>query len=139
MAKGDDEERRRTLRAPRFTNEERAALERASLCTECGQRAPYCDECMVRVHGWASGTSKARGVWWAERALRKMVRAGRALEPWPSWDESAKVRGQAYRRVDCEDERLRERLARECYESAAQRWAQLLSDPAERHRILVSR
>ena len=139
MAKGDDEERRHALRAPRFTDEERAALARASLCTECGQRAPYCDACMVRVCGWESGVVIARGEWWAERALRKMVRAGRALEPWPPWDKSPTVRRQAYSRVDNDDARLRERLARACYESAARRWARLLADADERNRILTSR
>jgi hypothetical protein len=54
--------------------------------------------------------------------------------------DGARFAIEAYNRVDGEDdERLRARLARECYDSAARRWARLLADADERRGILSSR
>jgi hypothetical protein len=127
--------------APRFTPEQIERLRRLGSCTTCGQQAPRCDDCIRRVRSYLTSTARVRGERWAELALLKMVRTRRALEPWPSWDASEKVRALAYARIDDLDreEQIRDLLARDAHDAAARRWAELLADDEKRRQLLISR
>lgn len=92
-----------------------------------------------RLYEWLVGTAMARGTWWAEAVVRQLVREGRALEPWPDFDASAKVRAIARRWAVSgqDDATLIERLARACADAGQKRYAELVADKDERTRVLA--
>ena len=77
---------------------------------------------------WLEGVAGCRGAYWAESVVRKLC--GRPIKPqrWPQYDESARARELALRRVAdmSRDARLRELLARACLKSAAEEYERLV-------------
>jgi hypothetical protein len=83
-------------------------------CSDCGGRAPLCDECHRDIMFTLAGTAWVRGRRWGESLNRIMPRP---LAPWPAYDSdrAAKLQRICRRKVDDlarGDERTLDALAR---------------------------
>ena len=83
-------------------------------CSACGET--LCDLCLARELLWLGSEAHRIGHAWA-RAVKSVI----PDQPWPSWDESERIREIARRKVaklGQGDERLLDRLAKVCAASA---------------------
>jgi len=93
------------------------------LCPDCGERR--CAACRRRLFGALGGAAERRGELWAERVVRKLMRADRALQPWPAFDDPRA--GDIARRMVADlCPELADDLAPLCHASAARRYGKLL-------------
>ena len=92
-------------------------------CETCRNQPPLCDQCVARNADSLSGVALSRGILWAESVTRRMP-TKRADRSWPRWNESERVRMIARSKVNdlTRDERLIERLAKLCADSAHERF-----------------
>jgi hypothetical protein len=89
-----------------------------------------CDACVARWVEVHRGNAGIIGRQWAERAIAKIIAAGGELLPWPTYDDSERVRGQALKKMKPlagADSRIRDALARVCAAAAAARYAELVA------------
>ena len=87
---------------------------------------PLCDLCVDQRVVWLGGHAMARGGRWADSVANRTP--WNFDQPWPAYDGSA--RGLKMVRTHIgdfagTDERLFDRLARECWNGAARRWDEL--------------
>jgi hypothetical protein len=86
-----------------------------SLC--CNDEPEFCPICGGRRYAPMLSTAECRGAHWGERVSRRREAKGK---PWPSYDESPRLRNLAMRFVLdlADDPAIREVFARKCAEAA---------------------
>lgn len=91
----------------------------------CVDRTALCDRCLDEQLAQLRGVAACRGDNWAVSVAARVARR----DPWPEYE--GRVRGLARMKVRdlANDERLREQLARACYEHAVRRWNALSDKP----------
>ena len=89
-------------------------------CSTCRGAPPLCDACLDQRLAWHLGYARAAGQRWGEAVHR-----ARPGQPWPTWDESPRLRALAHAKVAevADDPRLAEALARACAQAAARAYA----------------
>jgi hypothetical protein len=105
------------------------------VCTVCNQRAPLCDACLERSYQWQWSTAYVRGERWAECTLQAL---GDATQPWPDTPKAHAIAARSVRDLT-DDERLRERLAKDYHASAARLWEHFRTVETIKQAVLRSR
>src|SRR3569832_2842784 len=100
----------------------------------CGNRSALCDRCLDDQRSQMCGVAACRGDNWAISVAARVARR----DPWPAYE--GRARALARQKVDDlgDDHRLRELLARTCYDQAVRRWSALLDQPPSVARRYVS-
>jgi hypothetical protein len=98
-------------------------------------RAPLCDACLEQSYQWQWSTAYVRGTRWAELTLRAIRDT---TQPWPDTPKAHTIAARWVRDLT-DDERMRERLEKDCHAAAAKTWESFRTVEAIKQAVLRSK